>query len=184
MGEKLPLREIPAYSVAPGESEADTLAADQAGPGKQISLYFTLSLADSGTRAEEDEEGGKEGAVVDSNFGKAPASFCWADGSLLPGFEAAVRGMRAGESREVLLTAEQAFGQINEDNIQRFPRYRFPADLPLEKGLMVSFADSAGNEQAGMVVDMDKRNVQVDFNHPLAGRKILFRVEILSVEKR
>ena len=80
-----------------------------------------------------------------------------------------------------MIPARNAFGERNSDNIQRYPRYQFPADLLMEKGLMINFADAAGNEQAGIIHGFDADNVDVDFNHPLAGRDILFRVAIKEV---
>lgn len=152
-------------SSAPATPE---LAPDQAGPDKRITLHFSLSLPD--------------GEEIDSTFGKSPATYVYGDGSLLSGFEALVLGLRPGQSRNQVLSPEQAFGERNEDNVQTYPRYQFPADLSLETGLMLSFADSAGNEQAGVVLSADKQHVKMDFNHPLAGREIRFTVEIVAVE--
>ena len=104
------------------------------------------------------------------------------DGSLLPGFEEAMRGMRAGESLDVVLAPEQAFGQLNEDNVQRFPLYRFPPDMELAKGLMLSFDGKGDYSQTGVVQDFDKHYVTIDFNHPLAGRRLRFRVRLHAVE--
>ena len=134
------------------------------GPGRRVTLNFSLSLPD--------------GEEIDSNFGREPVTCTIGDGSLLPGFEAVLFGMVAGQRARFELEPEQAFGAVNEDNIQRFPVYRFPPDLRLERGLMVDFADAAGNNQAGVIVAEDARHVEVDFNHPLAGRRICFSVQI------
>lgn len=169
MSERLNIVEIHDASTEPGQADAGmTLAADQAGPGRHITLHFALTLTD--------------GSEVDSNFGGNPARLMFGDGNLPAGFEACLVGLKAGEQREFRLAPEQAFGEPHSDNILRYPRYQFPADLPLEEGLMVTFADSAGNEQAGVVLSMDKQTVEVDFNHPLAGRELLFRVAIVAVE--
>ena len=174
MGDKLKIVEIRADAPqAPAEpavvTAAETLPPDQVGPGRAVTLHFALHL--------------ENGQVVDSNFVQAPARFVFGDGNLLPAFEARLKGLRAGDRGDWLLPAEEAFGAVNEDNIQKYPRYQFPADLVLEEGLMVSFADSAGNEQAGIVTDTDKRNITIDFNHPLAGRSIRFSASILAVDE-
>lgn len=144
------------------------LAADQAGPGKRVTLHFALAFPN--------------GNEIDSNFAGHPATLSFGDGNLPAGFEACLVGMREGEKGEFQLPPEEAFGQPNPDNVRSYPHYQFPADLVLEKGLMVSFSDSAGNEQAGVVLSMNKQTVEVDFNHPLAGYDLLFRVSILKVE--
>ena len=141
------------------------------GPGAQVTLHFSLALAD----------GDQDGELIDSNFDKAPVTFTVGDGNLLPGFEHALFGLTAGATRAVTLGPADAFGPVNEDNVQRFPLYQFPPDLAPAPGLMVEFADAAGNRQAGVVRGADKQWVDVDFNHPLAGRAIRFTVQVHEV---
>ncbi|MDY6983738.1 MAG: peptidylprolyl isomerase [Pseudomonadota bacterium] len=141
------------------------------GPGKQVTLHFSLALADAAKGSE----------AIDSNFDKEPVSFTIGDGNLLPGFEEALFGLGAGDRREFVLPPEQAFGNVNEDNVQRFPVYQFPPDVALSPGLMLEFGDAAGNNQAGVVRSVDKQYVDVDFNHPLAGRAIRFSVHVHAV---
>ena len=152
---------------AAGSAAPDDAAPGVVAPGRRVTLHFALSLP-----------GGEE---IDSNFARAPARCTMGDGSLLPGFEQVLFGMRAGQQGEFLLLPEQAFGAVNADNVQRFPRYRFPPELDLQPGLMVDFSDAAGNAQAGVIVTGDARYVEIDFNHPLAGRSIRFRVHIHDV---
>jgi FKBP-type peptidyl-prolyl cis-trans isomerase SlpA len=90
-------------------------------------------------------------------------------------------GLGAGERRDVVLPPAKAFGDVNEDNVQRFPVYQFPPDVALAPGLMLEFGDAAGNNQAGVVRGLDKQWVDVDFNHPLAGRAIRFTVHVHAV---
>lgn len=162
--EKIQLRDI---SLEEASGEPEKFSSDQLGPGKKIRMHFELFLS-------EDE-------VIDSNFDGESVEFTVGDGNLLPGFEEAIFGLRENDENTVEIPAEKAFGQYNEDNIQVIPRFRFPADLAMEKGLMINFADSAGNEQAGVIQNFDANRVTVDFNHPLAGKNIQFRVKILSV---
>ncbi|MFT5335965.1 MAG: FKBP-type peptidyl-prolyl cis-trans isomerase SlpA, partial [Halioglobus sp.] len=61
------------------------------------------------------------------------------------------------------------------------PRKQFDDDAVLEPGVVFSFADAAGGEVSGMLLSFDDEDVQVDFNHPLAGRKILFDVLVHRV---
>lgn len=161
---RVALRDV---DIAPLPQVEPALPAGIVGPGRRVTLHFALRL-----------EGGE---LIDSNFERAPVTFTPGDGNLLPGFEKALFGLQAGDRREFVLAPEQAFGAVNEDNIQRFPRYRFPPDLNLAKGLMVDFTDAAGNTQAGMILNCDAKLVEVDFNHPLAGRAIRFAVHIHAV---
>lgn len=136
-------------------------------PATEISLHFSLSIID--------------GDEVDSTFGGKPATFVFGDGSLLPSVEAKLLGLTAGAKETFTLAPEDGFGQRNPGNIQRFPRSQFSADMVLEEGLVISFADAARAEVPGVVSEVSDEDVMVDFNHPLAGRKLSFRVEILSV---
>ncbi|MEH6582012.1 MAG: FKBP-type peptidyl-prolyl cis-trans isomerase [Halioglobus sp.] len=136
--------------------------------GTRIFLNFSLSLED--------------GSEVDSNFGGEPVNFVFGDGSLLPGFEHLLLGMGAGQRNMFTVLPENAFGQPNDNNVQCISRDHFDDDVDLEIGLVFSFADAGGGELPGMLLSFDEEEVEVDFNHPLAGRKILFDVLIHRVE--
>jgi FKBP-type peptidyl-prolyl cis-trans isomerase SlpA len=138
------------------------------GPGTKITLHFALQL--------------DNGDMVDSNFERAPATFTVGDGNLLPGFEKALFGMLEGEHKTVVIKPEDGFGQRNPNNIQEIARSQFSPDLELSEGLMLSFADAQKTELPGVVQSYDDDVVVVDFNHPLAGRDILFEVAIIKIE--
>ncbi len=138
------------------------------GEGTRVVVNFSLSLED--------------GSEVDSNFGGDPVEFVIGDGNLLPGFERHLYGMSAGERQIFTVLPENAFGQVNDSNVQLIPRKQFDDETELEIGLLFSFADASGGELPGMIISFDKDDVEVDFNHPLAGRTILFDVLIHRVE--
>lgn len=138
------------------------------GPGTRVTLNFTLSLA--------------SGEIIDTT-GDTPATFEVGDGSLLPGFERALFGLRAGDSRTLEIAAEQGFGLPNEENLQMLKRQDFAHDIELSEGLIVSFSDQHKQELPGVVSRFVGELVEVDFNHPLAGKDLVFAVEILSVEQ-
>lgn len=137
------------------------------GPGVQVVMHFSLKMAD--------------GSVVDSNFDKSPVSFTVGDGNMSPGFEEAMYGMLEGEENSFLISPEKGFGQHNPSNIQTIPRDQFPADVELEKGLVMSFSDAKNTDLPGVVLDFTAAQVTIDFNHPLAGREITFDVKIISL---
>jgi FKBP-type peptidyl-prolyl cis-trans isomerase SlpA len=132
----------------------------------RVTLHFAVLL-----------ESGEE---VDTTRRGRPATFVMGDGSLLPGFEEALLGMRPGDDAQILLEAEQAFGAHRRENIQLLARERF-SEVVLEPGLIVSFAAPDG-ELPGIVRRVFEQTVEVDFNHPLAGRRIVFDVSVLKVE--
>jgi FKBP-type peptidyl-prolyl cis-trans isomerase SlpA len=132
----------------------------------EVTLHFALHL--------------ENGDTVDSTFDKSPATFKVGDGNLLPGFEAALFGFKAGDKRTVTVQPENAFGQPNSQNVQIMPRSQFEG-MELSEGLLVIFNDAANTELPGVVKAFDNAQVTVDFNHPLAGKTLSFEVEILSV---
>ncbi len=136
--------------------------------GTRVFLNFSLSLDD--------------GSEVDTNFGGDPVDFVIGDGSLLPGFERLIFGMSAGERQMFTVLPEDAFGQPNDNNVQFIDRDNFDEDTDLEIGMVYSFADAAGGEVPGVLIAFDDEQVTVDFNHPLAGRTILFDVLVHRVE--
>lgn len=141
-------------------------------PGARISLHFSLSLAD--------------GDIIDSNFGNEPANFQLGDGSMLPGFEEQLIGLAAGDATEVTLTPDKAFGEVNPQNIHQISRIKFKSFLEdeydsLEPGSVVSFKDPSGFDLSGVVKKKTDSLVIVDFNHPLAGKAIVFKAEIIAV---
>lgn len=138
------------------------------GEGTTITLHFTLSLDD--------------GTQVDTTREKKPAEFEFGDGNLPPGFEQPLKGMSAGETGSFAITPEHAFGQYNEQNVQLLTRDAFDPSIELEPGTVVSFSDPAGGELPGVIKSVEGEQVEVDFNHPLAGKTLTFDVEILAVK--
>ncbi|MGI9326832.1 MAG: FKBP-type peptidyl-prolyl cis-trans isomerase [Pseudomonadales bacterium] len=132
----------------------------------RVTLNFSVALTD--------------GSLVDGTETGRPAAFTMGDGSLLPGFEQCLLGLRAGSKEQFQLAPDQAFGERQEDNVQRLRVEQF-ADMTLEPGLLISFATPEG-ELPGLVKEIDDQWVLVDFNHPLAGRTICFDVQIVQVE--
>ena len=135
--------------------------------GMEVTLHFTLKLED--------------GTVVDSTRDKQPATFQVGDGNLPPGFEAPLTGLTDGETGSYEISPEHAFGQHNPQNIQSLPRDSFDDTDELEEGLVMSFADPAGGELPGVIAEIGDKRVEVDFNHPLAGRTLTFEVEVIQV---
>lgn len=136
------------------------------GPNTTVKLNFALKL--------------ENGEVVDSNLGGEPVSCSIGDGNLLPGFEQAMFGLKAGDTADLSIGAEQGFGAYREENLQVFDRDQFADEL--EVGAVVSFSDAARSELPGVIVAIKNARVEVDFNHPLAGRNLIFQVEIHDVQ--
>mgnify|MGYP001181903109 FL=1 len=154
---------------------ADLIAASEGSKqkiqmGSRISLHFALLMP--------------SGEEIDTTRRGKPAALTLGDGNLLPGFESALLGLSAGDDAQLIVPAEQAFGERVEANVRLLAKTlfaEFTSEEPLEPGLVVSFQAPDG-ELPGVVKAVYEDTVQVDFNHPLSGSDITFDVSILSVE--
>nr|WP_275659438.1 FKBP-type peptidyl-prolyl cis-trans isomerase [Shewanella insulae] len=123
----------------------------------------------------------EDGSTADStkSSGK-PAQLNIGDQSLSPAFEAELAGLKQGDKHSFTLAAADAFGESNPDAIHHMDRSKFPADMTLETGVIVSFAGPGGSEIPGIVREVIGDSVTVDLNHPLAGRAVTFELEVVQ----
>lgn len=137
------------------------------GPGCEVVMRYTLSLED--------------GTVVETTTGYEPMRFSLGDGTLIDGLESVLYGLKAGDKQCVSIEPRDGFGFADVGNIHVMPRSEFADDILLEEGLIIGFSTPAGEQVPGTIVAVEEDQVQVDFNHPLAGRTVIFDVEILEV---
>lgn len=137
--------------------------------GSTVSLHFEVSLPN--------------GTVIDSTFGRdEPVTLTIGDESLLAGFEQVLINLKAGDTRTAHLPPDDAFGHWNSDNVQTFAKAQFALSEPNPVvGMMMEFADKGKNTLAGVISEVNDDTVKVDFNHPLAGQDVLFKVQIFKV---
>lgn len=123
-----------------------------------------------------------DGSTADSTKASGkPARLNVGDGTLSPAFEAQLATLVEGDKHSFTLEAIDAFGESNPDAIHYLDRSRFPADMSLEAGVIVSFAGPGGSEIPGIVRDVAGDSITVDLNHPLAGHKITFELDVVKV---
>ena len=139
------------------------------GPGTRVTLHFSIHLA--------------SGEEVDTTRRGKPAVFVVGDGNLPEGFEKAIVGLRAGDDERIEIAPVDGFGLRKKENIRTLPRADFPRADDLIPGMMIAFAAAGSTgEIPGVVTSASADTVVVDFNHPLAGRDLVFDVTILGVE--
>lgn len=136
-------------------------------PGCAVTLHLAIALED--------------GSVAISTFGEEPVSLTMGDGTLQPGLELALYGLKSGDEQTINLLPEQAYGLRDPTLIQFMPRTDFDANFTPQAGQVIAFALPDGEEAPGIVISVEEGRVEVDFNHPLAGHEITFRAQILSV---
>jgi FKBP-type peptidyl-prolyl cis-trans isomerase SlyD len=121
------------------------------------------------------------GQVVESSSGKAPIEYLHGAGQILPALERALEGLREGEQAAFSIPAEDAYGERKDDNVVSLPKTLFPDDVKLEQGLCLYARASGGQSYPITVREVKEDMVVVDLNHPLAGERLFFEVNIRGV---
>lgn len=135
--------------------------------GDRVSLHYRL------------ECGGEE---VASTFSDAPETFTLGSGDIDPRLEVLLLGLKVGDHTRYALGPGEAFGDRDEGLVQRLARNEFDPALNLQVGHTVDFGLPNGQILHGTILSVDDTEVQVDFNHPLAGLPVEFEVRVLAIE--
>jgi len=123
-----------------------------------------------------------EDTLIDSSYDHNPLSVIQGTGYLIPGLEGALEGHQVGDSFEVSVTAENAYGERIDGFVQTVPKEMFAGIEDLEVGSQLRATTDEG-EQTVIVIDVTDEEITVDGNHPLAGIDLKFEVEILEVRE-
>lgn len=136
--------------------------------GSRVLLRYTLSFPD--------------GQFIEGTESGEPAAVTIGSGDLTSFLEECLLGMSAGEHRRFEIAGGDSQPQADSEAIQKLARTDFPAEMPLAPGLVIEFQTPGGEQVPGVVMEINETSVTVDFSHPLAGRDLVFEVEILSIE--
>ena len=132
--------------------------------GSKVKVHYTGKLEDDN--------------IFDSSTGREPLEFTVGSGQLIPGFEQGVMGLNTGDKKTIELEPDQAYGQVREDLVNEVPRENLP------EGVQVGQELQAQTEQGPLrvkVVELNETMGKVDANHPLAGKKLIFDLEVVEV---
>jgi peptidylprolyl isomerase len=135
--------------------------------GDNISVNYTGSLQD--------------GTVFDTSIGKTPLTFTVGAGQMISGFDKAVVGMKVGEKKTVTLAPEEAYGEHRADLVLTLGRDKFSSIPNLSIGLKVQMHNSSGQAFTATIVAIDASTVTIDANPELAGKTLIFEIEIVSI---
>jgi len=110
-----------------------------------------------------------------------PLTFTVGEGQVIPGFEKAVLGMNVDEEKEFEILPEDAYGMPDERLFQEVPRNVLPSEPQPEVGMTLMMQTPQGNIPV-MISEVKSDSVILNLNHPLAGKKLIFKIKILSIE--
>lgn len=119
-------------------------------------------------------------APVENSRGGEPLAILMGAGNIIPGLEKALEGKVAGDQFQVTVPADEAYGQRNEQLVQRIPKKYLPQNVTLRPGQSVVLNTQQGPRMV-TIVKIGLSVVDVDLNHPMAGKDLLFDIEVVEV---
>ena len=122
-----------------------------------------------------------DGTVFDSSLDCDPLEFKIGGGQVIPGFENAVTGMSVGETKIARIKSDNAYGPYIEEMVVSFDRSQLPADLQPSIGQVLRFRRNDGQTIEVTVTDLSDTSVTFDGNHPLAGKDLIFEIQLLEI---
>jgi peptidylprolyl isomerase len=135
--------------------------------GDTVRIHYTGTLAD--------------GTQFDSSAGRDPLEFAVGSGQIIPGLDKALPGMAVGDRKQVVVPADEAYGQPNPEARQAVPRSEIPDHIPLDLGTQLQVQTPTGQTMTVVVAEVTETEVTLDANHPLAGKELTFDIELVAI---
>lgn len=139
----------------------------QAKKGDSVKIHYKGTLED--------------GSVFDSSEGREPLGFTIGSGQVIPGFEEAVMGMSVGDSKNVTIPADKAYGERKKELVMPIPRTQIPADINPEVGQRLQMSGPNGEPVIVSVAEVTDDAIMLDANPPLAGLDLTFDIEMVAI---
>ena len=139
----------------------------EAKKGDRVKVHYTGKLTD--------------GSVFDSSKDREPLEFELGSGMMIAGFDKAVTGMKVGDAKTADISAEEGYGQRNDEMVVQVPKAQLPADLNPEVGQQLAMQQPNGQSVPVLVTKVEAENIEIDANHPLAGKDLVFDIELVSI---
>lgn len=139
----------------------------QAKAGDVVRVHYTGKLTD--------------GTQFDSSVGREPLEFTVGAGQMIKGFDAGVQGMVVGEKKTIQIPPHEAYGERDPEAIIEFPTNQIPPDMKLETGMQLTLRNQYGQPVPVVVIEVKEEVVLLDANHSLAGKELIFEVELVEI---
>ena len=117
---------------------------------------------------------------LDTNVGSKPLEFISGMGQIIPGLEKEIENLSAGEKADIMVQPADAYGEYNDEAVQKVPKEQF-AGIDLVEGMTLYGTGEDGQTVQVTVKDFTEDEVTIDYNHPLAGKTLMFSVTIIDV---
>jgi len=137
------------------------------GPGKKVSFDYTLSV---------------DNKELETSVGKTPLSYVVGGHNIIPGLENQLNGMRVNEEKVVTVAPKDAYGEINPKAFKEFPKTALPPGTEFKVGMHLLATGADGSRIPVEITEVGADKVTINFNHPMAGKTLVFKVKILKIE--
>lgn len=121
------------------------------------------------------------GEAFDSSIDREPLEFTVGGGQMIKGFDAALPGMAVGDKKTINIPAEEGYGERSEEAVIEFPKANVPADMKLEPGMQLTLSNQQGQPVPVVVKEIKDDVVVLDANHFLAGKELVFDIELVEI---
>ena len=144
------------------------MSTDSVQDGVVVSIEYTLHV---------------DGELLDTSEGQGPLQFLAGHANIIPGLESAMRGMKIGESKDVVVQPADGYGEFDDEAFMNVPRAQFPKEMQLAEGVELTVRDDEGNARYARVDNIEGDAVTLNFNHPLAGDELHFHVKVVALRE-
>ncbi|MBU4306143.1 MAG: peptidylprolyl isomerase [Candidatus Omnitrophica bacterium] len=120
--------------------------------------------------------------IIGDSKGKEPLCYTHGEGQIIPGLANRLEGMREGEEKKIVVPAEEAYGLVDTTAFQEVKRTMLPQGIEPKAGKALRVRNAEGKVGIVKIMEVNPETVVVDFNHPFAGKTLVFEVKILSVQ--
>jgi peptidylprolyl isomerase len=124
------------------------------------------------------------GETFDSSTGREPLEFTVGSGMVIKGFDDGVSGMAVGEKKTINIPVDEAYGPVNEQMVFNVPKAQLPPDLVPEPGMQLMMHAGGGQQLPVVITEVQEEQVIIDGNHPLAGKDLVFELELMEIAGR
>ena len=166
----LPLGTVAAEEIAVGPSQATQKEAPVAlsiQDSMDVELEYTLT---------------SEGKVMDSTDGREPFHYVHGNGQIIPGLERQLTGLHVGDTKEVIVRPDEAYGQLDPSAVIEVPKAQLPTDVTPTVGMVLRGVNPDGKSFRARVEKINPDTVVMNLNHPLAGKTLNFKVKVLAIK--
>ncbi len=140
---------------------------EQAKNGDLVKVHYTGKLV--------------TGEQFDSSAGREPLAFTVGAGQMIKGFDTAIPGMVVGDKKTINIPPHEAYGERSEEAVIPFPKENVPADMVLQPGMQLTLSDQQGRPVPVVVLEVQESVIMLDANHMLAGKELVFDIELVSI---